>query len=86
MFGLAVCSVQFPVHPVPPGHIVEIHTRIKDALMFGDKPCSSHIQTGNRHFTRLLTLIRDLQKFGDCMDFDSSSLVSRLAHWFDLLS
>ena len=26
------------------------------------KPCSSHIQTGNRHFKRLLTLIQDLQK------------------------
>ena len=64
MFALAVCSVQFSVHPVPPGHIVEIHKRIKDALMFGDKPCSSHIQTGNRHFTRLITLIRDLQKYG----------------------
>ena len=37
MFGLAVCSVQFSVHPVPPGHIVEIHKRIKDALMFGDR-------------------------------------------------
>ena len=37
MFGLAVCSVQFSVHPVPPGHIIEIHTRIKDAPMLGDR-------------------------------------------------
>ena len=37
MFGLAVWSVQFPVHPVPPGHIVEIHTRIKHAVVFGDR-------------------------------------------------
>ena len=37
MFGLAVCSLQFSVHPVAPGHIIEIHTRIKDALMFGDR-------------------------------------------------
>ena len=28
----------------------------------GERPCSSQIQTGNRHFKRLLTLIRDLQK------------------------
>ena len=37
MFGLLVCSVQFSVHPVPPGHNVEIHTRIKDDVMFGDR-------------------------------------------------
>ena len=37
MFGLPVCSVQFSVHPVPPGHIVEIHTRSKDTPMFGDR-------------------------------------------------
>ena len=35
IFGLAVCSVQFSVHP--PGHIVEIHTGIKGVLMFGGK-------------------------------------------------
>ena len=37
MFTLAVCSVQFSVRPVPPGHVVEIHTLSKDALMFGDR-------------------------------------------------
>ena len=36
MFERAVCSVQFSVHPVPPGHIVKIHTRINDATMFGE--------------------------------------------------
>ena len=36
MFGLAACSAQLSVHTVPPGHIVEIHTRI-NALMFGDR-------------------------------------------------
>ena len=29
----------------------------------GRKHCSPHIQTGNRHFKRSLTLIRDLQRF-----------------------
>ena len=36
MFERAVCLVQFSVHPVPPGHIVKIHTQMNDALMFGE--------------------------------------------------
>ena len=64
MFGLAVCSVQFSVHPVPPGHIVEIHTGIKGVLMFGDENLARPTSTlANRHFKRrLLTLVRDLQR------------------------
>ena len=31
--------------------------------IWGDEPCSSHVQTGNRHFERLLTLVRDLHGF-----------------------
>ena len=62
MFERSAYPVQFSVRSVPPGHIVEMHTRVLDALMFGEKPYSSQIRTGNRHLKRLLTLMRDLQK------------------------
>ena len=62
MFELAVCSVQFSVHPVPLGHIIEIHTRIKDALMFGDTSLVRLTFRLATHFKRLLTLNQDLHK------------------------
>ena len=37
MFGVAVCSVQFSVLPLLPGHNVEIHNGIEGVLMFGDE-------------------------------------------------
>ena len=45
-------------------HCRDSHADQRCSHVWGQKPCSSHIQTGIRHFTRLLTLIRDLQKYG----------------------
>ena len=43
-------------------HCRDSHADQRCSDVWGRKPCSSNIQTGNRHFERLLTLIRDLQK------------------------
>ena len=43
-------------------HCRDSHADQRCSNVWGQKPCSSHIQTGNRHFKRSITLIRDLQK------------------------
>ena len=67
-------------------HCQDSHADQRCSDVWGDMPRSSHVHTGNRHFKRLLTLIRDLQKMRDTMDFESSFLVSCLAHVTNLLS
>ena len=64
MLGLGVCSAQYFVHPVPPGQIVSTQTRIQDGQMFGVRNLSRRtFGQGNRQFKRVITFIRDLQKF-----------------------
>ena len=46
----------------PWSHCRDSHADQRCSNVWGQIPCSSHIQTGNRHFKRLLTLIQDLHK------------------------
>ena len=75
-----VLGVQFSVHRVPLSRIVMIHTQIKDALIdvWGQKPCSPHIQTGNRHFNRFLTLTQELHKCGEIPWILTHSILSHV--------
>ena len=47
---------------LPWSHCRDSHADQRCSDVWGQKHCSSHIQTGNRHLKRLLTLIRDLQR------------------------